>query len=180
MEYILFVFATHKNQGAFVKVLAEDIVSMVGKSDIRYYYGPESSIFVFSTFEDDKSVQDYFSMVLGESGIVYFLVRHEPDKMSYWMDSMIEKHLFNTDNFSKQSPNTIEEQLEAQKLFFGDIEEENNNDMILTESDEDELFTKFKPKKIELTFDELFDKIADYGYESLTSTEKELLKKYTK
>ena len=27
---------------------------------------------------------------------------------------------------------------------------------------------------------ELFDKIADYGYESLTLSEKELLKKYTK
>lgn len=178
MEYILFVFATHKNQGAFVKVLAEDIVSIVGKSDIRYYYGPESSVFVFNTFEEDKKVQDYFSMTLGESGIVYFLVRHEPDKMSYWLDPNIEKHLFNTDKFSKEGSNTIEEQLEAQKLFFGDLEE--NTDTVLTESDEDELLTKTKKRTRELTFDELFDKIADYGYESLTLFEKELLKKYTK
>lgn len=178
MEYILFVFATHKNQEAFVKVLAEDIVSEVGKSDIKYYYGPESVIFVFRTFEDEKKIQDYFSIVLGESGIVHFLVRHEPDKMSYWLDPNIEKHLFGTDKFSKEPQNTIEEQLEAQKLFFGDLEE--NKDVVLTESDEDDVITKCREKKIDLSFDELFDKIADFGYESLTSYEKELLKKYTK
>ena len=178
MEYILFVFATHKNQGAFVKVLAEDIVSVVGKSDIKYYYGPESSIFVFKTFDEEKKIQEYFSTVLGESGIVYFLVRHEPDKMSYWLDPNIEKHLFNTDNSSKDSSNTLEEQLEAQKLFFGDLEEE--TDMVLTESDEDDLLKLRKNKKTEPTFDELFNKIADQGYESLSSFEKELLKKYTK
>lgn len=178
MEYILFVFATHKNQGAFVKVLAEDIVSVVGKSDIRYYYGPESSIFTFKTFDDEKKLHDYFSMVLGDSGIVYFLVRHEPDKMSYWLDAKIEKHLFDTDNSSKDCPNTIEEQLEAQKLFFGDLEEE--TDTVLTESEEDDLLKIKKNGRKEPTFDELFDKIADYGYESLSSFEKELLKKYTK
>ena len=178
MEYILFVFATHKNQGAFVKVLAEDIVSIVGKSDIRYYYGPESSIFVFNTLIEEEKIHGYFSMVLGESGIVYFLIRHEPDKMSYWLDSNIEKHLFNTDKITEKTTNTLEEQLEAQKLFFGDLEED--TETVLTESEEDEILTKTKKRKRELTFDELFDKIADYGYESLTLSEKELLKKYTK
>lgn len=178
MEYILFVFATHKNQGAFVKVLAEDIVSVVGKSDIKYYYGPESSIFVFKTFDEEQKIHDYFSMVLGDSGIVYFLIRHEPDKMSYWLDPKIENYLFNTDNSYKEDTNTLEEQLEVQKLFFGDLEEE--TDMVLTESEEDDLLKIKKNKKKEITFDELFDKIADYGYESLSSYEKELLKKYTK
>ena len=98
--------------------------------------------------------------------------------MSYWLDPKIENHLFNTDNPSKEDTNTLEEQLEAQKLFFGDLEEE--TDMVLTESEEDDLLKIKKNKKKELTFDELFDKIADYGYESLSSYEKELLKKYTK
>ena len=178
MEYILFVFATHKNQGAFVKVLAEDIVSVVGKSDIKYYYGPESSIFVFKTFDEEQKLHDYFSMVLGDSGIVYFLIRHEPDKMSYWLDPIIEKYLFNTDNVSKEKQNTVEEQLEAQKLFFGELEE--NTDVVMTESEEDDLLKKIKNRPRELTFDELFNKIADYGYDSLTSSEKTLLKKYTK
>jgi hypothetical protein len=117
-------------------------------------------------------------MVLGDSGIVYFVTPHEHDKMSYWLDPKIEKHLFNTDNISKKFSNNIEEQLEVQKLMFGESEE--NSDTVLDEDEEECEISKLKNTKRDLTFDELFDKIADYGYTSLTESEKGLLKKYVK
>ena len=42
--------------------------------------------------------------------------------MSYWLDRRVEKHLFDTDKRSDIVENTLEEQVEVQKLIFGDLE----------------------------------------------------------
>lgn len=178
MEYILFIFASHKNQKSFINIIAEDISSLVGNSDVRFYYGPQSAIITFNSKHPIDCIHDYFSMVLGDSGIVYFVTPYEHDKMSYWLDPKIEKHLFNTDNISKKFSNNVEEQMEVQKLMFGDDEE--NSDTVLDEDEEECEISKLKNTKRDLTFNELFDKIADYGYTSLTESEKGLLKQYVK
>jgi hypothetical protein len=178
MDYILFIFASHKNQKSFVNIIAEDISSLVGNSDVRFYYGPQSAIITFSSKHPIDCIHDYFSMVLGDSGIVYFVTPYEHDKMSYWLDPKIEKHLFDTDNISKKFTNNVDDQIEAQKLIFGEPEE--NSEQLLDECEEECEISKLKNTKRDLTFDELFDKIADYGYTSLTDNEKELLKKYVK
>ena len=179
MKYLLFVFARHKNQESFVKILAEEIVGVIDSSEIKFYYGDESAILTFNTDECIENVSDFFLATLGASGIVYFLSPYEPDKMSYWLDYTIEKHLFNTDKRSEIGENTIEEQVEVQKLIFGDLE---NGLSSLVNDDEDDVdeIKELKSKPRVKTIDELLDKIIDCGYKSLTEKELILLNEYSK
>jgi hypothetical protein len=39
IKYILFIFAKHKDQEKFVKILAEEIIGITDSTDIKYYYG---------------------------------------------------------------------------------------------------------------------------------------------
>lgn len=181
MEYLLFIFAKHETkQEEFVKIMAEEIVAVADSSDIKYYFGPESVIFTFKSLEGFENVSSFFQMILGSSGIVFFLQPYQPDKLSYWLDPDIDKHLFNVDN--KNDESTPEEKIEFQKFIFGGLENDGYKiaevdfDMF---DDGDEL-TKIKNKKRIPTLNELLDKINDKGIKSLTKTEIELLNNYSK
>ena len=128
-----------------------------------------------------SNIQDFFQVILGASGIVYFLSPYEPDKMSYWLDSSIDKHLFNPDETEVIVENTKEEQIEVQKLLFGELEkgldslfEEITND----DDDIEQLKSKAMPKV--KTMDQLLDKIIDEGYSSLSDSDLKLLNEYSK
>jgi hypothetical protein len=180
MKYLLFVFAKHKDQESFVKILAEEIVGVIDSSEIKFYYGDESAVLTFNTKETIENVKDFFLDTLGASGIVYFLAPYEPDKMSYWLDRKIEKHLFDSDKRSDIVENTIEEQVEVQKLIFGDLEK-GLDSLIQDIQDEDvDEIKQLKSKPKVKTVDELLDKILDCGYESLTEKELTLLNEYSK
>jgi hypothetical protein len=181
MKYLLFVFAKHNDQEKFVRILAEEIVGITDSTDIKYYFGPESVILTFDSTDSMSNITDFFQVVLGASGIVYFLSPYEPDKMSYWLDGNIEKHLFNPDKTGINVENTKEEQVEVQKLFFGELE--NGLDSLLkeiTDDDDDikQIKSKVKPKV--KTIDQLLDKIIDEGYPSLSDSEIKLLNEYSK
>jgi len=180
MKYLLFVFAKHKDQESFVKILAEEIVGVIDTTDIKFYYGDESAVLTFNTKESIENVKDFFLDTLGASGIVYFLAPYEPDKMSYWLDRKIEKHLFDSDKRSDIVENTLEEQVEVQKLIFGDLEK-GLDSLIQDIEDEDvDEIKQLKSKPKVKTVDELLDKILDCGYESLTEKELTLLNQYSK
>jgi hypothetical protein len=118
--------------------------------------------------------------MLGASEIVYFLSPYEPDKMSYWLDRSVEKHLFNPDKTGIIVENTKEEQVEVQKLFIRELE--NGLDSLLkeiiNEDDIKQIKSKDKPKV--KTLDQLLDKIIDEGYPSLCDSEIKLLNEYSK
>ena len=181
IKYILFIFAKHNDQEKFVKILAEEIVGVTDSTDIKYYFGHEAIIFTFDSIESMSNIQDFFQVILGASGIVYFLSPYEPDKMSYWLDSSIDKHLFNPDETEVIVENTKEEQIEVQKLLFGELEkgldslfEEITND----DDDIEQLKSKAMPKV--KTMDQLLDKIIDEGYSSLSDSDLKLLNEYSK
>jgi hypothetical protein len=182
MKYLLFVFAKHEDQESFVKILAEEIVGVIDTTDIKFYFGDESAILTFNTKESNDNVKDFFLDTLGASGIVYFLSPYEPDKMSYWLDRKVEKHLFDTDKRSDIVENTLEEQVEVQKLIFGDLEKGLDSLIKDIEDDIDEIndIKQLKSKPKVKTVDELLDKIIDSGYESLTEKELILLNEYSK
>jgi hypothetical protein len=141
-------------------------------------FGDFRTNFNTETFFRDK---DFFQVILGASGIVYFLSPYEPDKMSYWLDSSIDKHLFNPDETEVIVENTKEEQIEVQKLLFGELEkgldslfEEITND----DDDIEQLKSKAIPKV--KTMNQLLDKIIDEGYSSLSDSDLKLLNEYSK
>jgi hypothetical protein len=182
MEYLLYVFAKHDKQEKFVTFLSEEIFIMTNDNDIRYYYGPESVIFKFKSNEKTEDIGDYLNNVLGCSGIVFFLQPYEKGKLYYWVDSTVNKHLFGIETIDEM---TEQDRKEFQSYIFKNLELNEEDD--INEHDEDFLNIKellntdaTPCKKIDLTLDELLDKINDKGIESLTKKEKELLNNYSK
>lgn len=165
MKYLLFIFAKHEtDQDKFVKIMAEDISCVSNEGDVTYYFGPESAIFHFESSENFSDLSEFFRMLLGSLKIVYFLSPYEPDKMSFHMNTEIEKQLFKTDK-SSQTTRFTDEQIEiVQKLLF-DIEEGEETPFI---------------KNKRLSLDDLLDKISELGFSSLTEEEKKLLNEYSK
>ena len=183
IKYILFLFAKHKEQEKFVTILGEEIVTLTDSTDVQYYFGSESAIITFNSLESLDSIKDFFQFMLGASEIVYFLSPYEPDKMSYWLDRSVEKHLFNPDKTGIIVENTKEEQIEVQKLFIRELE--NGLDSLLKEiinQDEDDILKEinYKDKPKVKTLDQLLDKIIDEGYPSLCDSEIKLLNEYSK
>ncbi len=166
MKYLLFVFAKHeKNQEKFVKIIAEDITVVSDSPEVNFYFGPESVIYSFSSNENPKDLKEFFDILLASLGIVYFMTPFEPDKMSYWIDPDIEKTLLNTDKSARKVHLDDEKLIKVQQLLFGD-------------TDSEEEVEVSKPKVFSL--DDLLDKIIDFGIDSLTTEEKNLLNEYSK
>jgi len=180
MEYLLFVFAKHDKQEDFIKLIAEEIATIADCEDIKYYFGPESGIFTFKSLDESEEVKSFFQTILGCSGIVYFLSPFEPDKMSYWVDSEINKHLFNIDDVENKQ--TSEDTIEFQKFIFGSLEHDQNKiaeiDFDMFDEEDEVLKSKKKPK--DPTLNELLDKINEKGIKSLNKKEIELLNNYSK
>ena len=180
MEYLLFVFAKHEKQEDFIKLIAEEIATIADCEDIKYYFGPESGIFTFKSLEVFEDVSSFFQTILGCSGIVYFLSPFKPDKMSYWVDSEINKHLFDIEDVENKQ--TSEDTIEFQKFIFGSLEHDQNKiaEINFDMFDEEDEILKVNNKKKDPTLNELLDKINEKGIKSLSKKEIELLNNYSK
>jgi len=176
MEYLLYVFAKHDKQEKFVTFLSEEIFIMTNDNDIRYYYGPESVIFKFKSNEKTEDIGDYLNNILGCSGIVFFLQPYEKDKLYYWVDPTVNKHLFGIETVDEM---TEQDRKEFQHYIFKNLElndiEEDEEDIINLKE-----FLTIEKNEHTPTLDEILDKINDKGIESLTKNEKELLNSYSK
>ena len=184
MEYLLYVFAKHDKQEKFVTFLSEEIFIMTNDSDIRYYYGPESVIFKFRSDEKLEDIGGYLNDVLGCSGIVFFLQPYEKEKLYYWVDSNVNKHLFGIDD---KNDMTDKQRAEFQKFVFKGLDKEDTNDCGMEIEDFDEGFLNLKeflniekePVKIP-SLDEILDNISEKGIKSLNETELQVLNNYSK
>lgn len=179
-KYILFVFAKNDNPKEFTEQIAEELCVISDTPNLNFYFGPESSVFTISTLDSYEDVKDYVDMILGVGEIMYILLPFTSDKMSYGLPKKISEHLFNdgvgdymsgkTDDKEDMVRNMIRDKIREE--FFLNFEES---------EDDDELYgnnlTKLKKRP---TFDELFEKIAESGIDSLTPEELETLNQYSK
>ena len=167
MKFLLFVFAKHtQSQEQLVKTLAEDIVIATNSSDIKYYYGDESIIYTFESFQSFKEIDNFFREYLGGvMNVVFFFTKFEPDNMTYWLEPNIENILFNTDKKTEAPQAEIQNFDKVRKLLCDMLKLENEFEL-----ENQNIFT----------LDELLDKINDKGYESLTKEEKTQLENYSK
>jgi len=182
-KYILFVFTKNDNPKEFTEQIADELSILSDSPNLNYYYGPESSVFTISTLDSYEDVTDYVDMILGVDEIMYVLLPYTPDKLSYGLPKKISEHLFNDGISDYMSENTKifdENELKVQNMIRNQIR--NNFFLDLSEfeidDDEDEII-QLKTKKRKPTFDELFEKIAELGVDSLTQDERKLLNQYT-
>jgi len=178
MEYILFVFAAHEQQEKLVKTIAEDISAVSDLSDVKFYFGPESAIYVFKSSESFNSIKDFFKVMLGIGNVVYFLTEFDKNKTDYYLTDEVRKHLFETEDFKYEMTN--EEKDEIDNLLLREFNDEKFKLFCEDLEDDDDDISKMKKKTKEPTLNDLLDKISSKGINSLTKKEKELLTKYSK
>lgn len=177
-DYILFVFAEHKNQDEFVKTIAEDISIVSDSENIKYYYGPSSAIITFKSTESIQELHEYMGILFFSETIVYMLLPYKPDNMSVGMNPEVFKHLFlqskseDVSGFQTMVQNVDEKETPSDFKFI--LQEEYEDE------DEDDEIIKIKnsPKKLEI--DEILDKISEGGINSLSLQEKKFLETYSK
>lgn len=181
MIYLLFIFAKHEKQEEFVKIMADEIDMVTCGKEIKYYFGDESVLYAFESIEKFDDLSLFFQTILGCSGVVFFLQPYEPDKMSYWLPTDINKHLFDVDNPNEQK--NLDNNVDLHKFISGKIENDGHKiaeiDFGMFDDEDDDII-KLKNKKRLPTLNELLDKINERGIKSLTNSEIKLLNNYSK
>lgn len=182
-KYILFVFTKNDNPQEFTEQIAEELSILSDTPNLNYYYGPESSVFTISTLDSFEDVKEYVDMVLGIETITYILLPYNPDNMSFSLPTEVAKHLFNDgvcDYMSGKTEKNDEKDNEVRNMIRDKIRNEFFLDLTGWVDIDDLPKEKIiKTKKIP-TFDELFEKIAELGIESLTPEELVTLNQYSK
>lgn len=185
-DYILFVYAEHKNQDEFVKGIAQDVALVSDSDNIKYYYGATSAIITFKSNDSVKEIHEFLKMIFEPGEIVHVLLPYNTDNMSVGMDISTFKHLFNVDdketlsetetvaqNLYKETNNNIKDYLDSFRMSI------DSDDYDYDEEEDDEL-KRIKNRPSEPTIDDILDKISDNGIESLTEKERKILDKYSK
>lgn len=172
--YILFVFAVHDDPDSFVGTIAEEISMIAMSPDVRYFYGPQSAVFTFSSQETFHNMSEILSIMFGQEKLTYMFLPLDKNKMSSGFGENVDKHLFGSTplvviptNISQI--NKINEMIE--KLKDEDFEDE--------DEDDDEIL-KLKCQPQEPSVNDILDKIKDKGIKSLTNKEKTILDNYAK
>ena len=181
-KYILFVFTKNDNPKEFTEQIADELSVLSDSPNLNYYYGPESSIFTISTLDSYEDVKEYVDMIVGIDEIMYILLPYTSDKLSYGLPNKISEHLFNDgvgDYMSGTSTKIDENELEVRNLMRNQIRDEFLLKMEWMDIDDFPEEKIIRPKKVP-TFDELFDKIAESGIDSLTQEELQTLNQYSK
>ena len=183
-KYILFVFTKNDNPQEFAEQIAEELSVISDSPKINFYFGPDSTVFTLSTLDSYQDIKDYVDMILDFDTIHYILLPYTNDTLSFGLPDEVVKHLFNdgiTDYLSGKDKKCDEKDYQAQNMLRNNIKEEFFLDLseFIDDDDDDDIY-QLKRKKRKPTFDELFDKLADLGVESLSKEELELLNKYSK
>lgn len=178
-DYIMFMFGEHQEQDRFVEVIANDLSVIAHSDNIKFYYGQSSAIFTFKSNETLDDINEYLTMLFGDTNVVYVLLPYSSDKMSVKLPKGIYEHLFDINNgetLSGFTPTAQESYIEELNNFKNDLKFINS----LDEDDEDDEILMLKNKKKEPSIDEILDKISEKGLSSLTKTERVILEKYSK
>jgi len=182
-KYILFVFAKNDNPKEFTEQIAEELCVISDTPHLNFYFGPESSVFTITTLDSYEDVKDYVDMILGIGEIMYILLPYTSDKMSYGLPKKISEHLFNDgvgDYMSGKTQKIEEKDDEVRNMIRNKIREEFFLDLTGWKDIDDFPKDNIIKTKKSPTFDELFEKIAESGIESLTPEELVTLNQYSK
>lgn len=183
-KYILFVLTKNDNPQEFAEQIAEELSVISDIPKVNFYFGPESTVYTISTLDSYQDVKDYVDMILDYDTISYILLPYTDDNLSYGLPDEVAKHLFNdgvNDYMSGKNKICDENDYEVRNMLMNNIRTDFFLDFSeFVDEDEDDDISKLKNKKRKPTFDELFDKLADAGIESLSKEELQLLNQYSK
>lgn len=145
--------------------------SMVSQYNLKFQYNDASVIF---HFESEETLDDLYSYCLLAFGEISDAILVSPlENTGFYMHGTMMNHLLDVQSADTNSNMVIDMEKE--------INGENNpvHDLMQEEDDEDDIMTKIGKRFPTLTLDDVLDKICEFGMDSLTEKEKQLLSKHS-
>lgn len=148
--------------------------TMVSKHNLKFQYNVASVIF---HFESEETLEDLYSYCLFAFGEISDVILVSPlENTGFYMHGTMMNHLLDIETADVNSNMVIdmEKEINGENNPVHDLIQEDDDD------DDDDIMTKIQKKTSTLTLDDILDKICEFGIESLTETEKQLLSKHSK
>jgi hypothetical protein len=162
--YILFLFAMNENQDEFVEMMGNELSIVASSPDVRYYYGPQSSVFVFTSTETFNELSE----------ITYMFLPLDRNNMTSGFGKTVDKHLFGDKPLTNDSTN-ITNAFQAFKEDFDEFAQ-----MCEDDYDDEIVRIKRKSKPYVPSVNDILDKISNSGMNSISIEEKTILDNYSK
>ena len=169
--YILFLFAMNEEQDQFVKMMANELSLLAVSSDVRYYYGPQSSVFVFTSNDTFKGLSELITITFEVDELTYMFLPLDRDNMTSGFGDTVDKHLFGDKPLNSDATNITQ----AFKAFKEDFDEFAQ----MCEDEYDDI-VKLKSKPYVPSVNEILDKIKITGMSSISIEEMTILDNYSK
>jgi len=181
-SYMLFIYGDFSESENLIQELSGQMLTLVSSPFLKYTYGEFGVVFHFRSDELFSELKEYVDMVLNEITEQYFLIETTPSGVDIKMTKKLKKDFLNVDGDVKnEETKTGEINIE---LKLNERREELRNFTFEFLNPEDFGIMMDRTDKIikivDPTVDEILEKITEEGIESLTQTEKEILKNYGK
>ena len=166
-KYLLTVFGNFELEQC--EEIAHCLEALVDSPHLKFQY--RNGVIVFHFASEFKMVDvDEFLKLIHHDLYDSFILSEYDDNVSVFMKEDMKQHLFDMET-------------ETEGAITFDLEPRNGFDMSYDEEDEDDIVTTLMnqvKKNLQIpTLDQLLDKVADNGVESLTPYEKATLDNYS-
>jgi hypothetical protein len=178
-EYMLFLYGDFAESEKITEDITLQLVTITSSEYLKFTYGEYGAAIHFRSKELFSELKEYIDMVFNDITDQYFLVEIKGN-YDIKMPRKMKKDFLNIDGIVKK---------EETRNGTINVEEEKNRinniknfsfEMFLPILDENEFLRNRKQEIIEPTVDEILDKIAEKGIQSLTESEKNILDNYGK
>jgi hypothetical protein len=167
-KYLLIVIGDFKSD-EICKEIALTVTPLVDSPHLKFQSSKGALIFHFESEVDQSEIHDYIEGSLFDI-VNTFILTEYTDNVSVSMPKELKEHLFDLENNSDDV--SINVDLNQNRRNFDDLEEE--DDFVAL------LLNEVKSKVKSPSLDQILDKIASKGVDSLTQFEKDTLDSYSK
>ena len=187
-DYLLFVFGNLTVEGSQDEI-ASALLPITKNEKVKFIYGSYHMVVNLETDLPFDELKEYIYETLKSDMFEYFLMPMS-DKTSVKLPESMAEHLFDLENDTDKVH--VFTQLDVEELKNRDKQTEEELDLIINyflsnnefdmeddDDDEDDLIKKVMNKTKQPSVDELLEKIAENGMDSLTLQEKQILDEYS-
>lgn len=190
--YLLFVFGDLMIEG-MQEEIASTLLPITSNEKLKYIFGSYHMVVNMDTDIPFDELKEFIYETLKSERFEYFLMPTS-DKSSVKLPTEMAQHLFDLENNNENVHIFTQENVE--KIKMRDKQSDDELDLIINyflsntegltfddvemeeDEDDDPLIRKVRQKSQRPTVDQLLEKIADEGMDSLSADEKQLLDEY--
>ena len=164
MKYLLIAFGNYRKNTKLVKTIAESISIIADEESVKYSYGDNVAIMNFHSLDDQEEVSIYVDELLKGVTTLFFLTPYT-DNVYTSLPMDVHKYLFGESEIIDEDNYSLEDEIDIDQLFPP-----------LNSKSQTKIA---KPKIMEVSLDEILDKINTEGIHSLTEQERQTLETHS-